>query len=219
MRTRLTPGEKPCRTRMATLACACDTEPSPRRPHDIIAPPGGRHGHRTLPPRPRATAKWLAGSVRHDPAEVIAAAFSQAEARDPRHQRTWVVLADGAEHQLDLIRAEAQRRGVTIHIVTGLIHVLEYIWKAAWCLHSPGDPAAEDWVAVKALAVLAGDSTRAAAEITTETQTAGLTAAQRAAPTPASAISPARTSSCATTRRWPRAGPSRPASSKEHAGI
>ena len=179
MRTRLTPGEKPCRKRMATLACVYDTEPSPRRPHDIIAPPGGRHGHRTLRPRPRATAKWLAGSVRHDPAEVIAAAFSQAEARDPRHQRTWVVLADGAGHQLDLIRAEAQRRGVTIHIVIDLIHVLEYIWKAAWSLHSPGDPAAEDWVAVKALAVLAGDSTRAAAEITTETETAGLTAAQR----------------------------------------
>ena len=117
--------------------------------------------------------------MRHDPAEVIAAAFSQAEARDPRHQRTWVVLADGAGHQLDLIRAEAQRRGVTIHIVIDLIHVLEYIWKAAWSLHSPGDPAAEDWVAVKALAVLAGDSTRAAAEITTETETAGLTAAQR----------------------------------------
>jgi hypothetical protein len=82
MRTRLTPGEKPCRKRMATLACVYDTEPSPRRPHDIIAPPGGRHGHRTLRPRPRATGKWLAGSVRHDPAEVIAAAFSQAEARE-----------------------------------------------------------------------------------------------------------------------------------------
>ena len=163
MRTRLTPGEKPCRKRMATLACVYDTEPSPRRPHDIIAPPGGRHGHRTLRPRPRATAKWLAGSVRHDPAEVIAAAFSQAEARDPRHQRTWVVLADGAGHQLDLIRAEAQRRGVTIHIVIDLIHVLEYIWKAAWSLHPAGDPAAEDWVAVKALAVLAGHSARAAA--------------------------------------------------------
>jgi hypothetical protein len=180
MRTRLTPGEKPCRKRMATLACVYDTEPSPRRPHDIIAPPGGRHGHRTLPPRPRATAKWLAGSVRHDPAEVIAAAFAQAEARDPRHQRTWVVLADGAEHQLDLIRAEAARRGVTIHIVIDFIHVLEYIWKAAWSLHSPGDPAAEDWVAVKALAVLAGDSTRAAAEITSEVDAAGLTAAHRA---------------------------------------
>ena len=98
--------------------------------------------------------------MEHDPAEVIAAAFDQAEARDPRTGGRWVVLVDGAEHQLDLIRAEAARRGVTISIVIDLIHVLEYIWKAAWCLHAAGDPAAEDWVAVKALAVLAGDSAR-----------------------------------------------------------
>ena len=180
MRTRLVSGEKPSRKRMATLACVYDAGPAPRRPHDIIAPPGGRHGHRALRPRTRAAAKWLAGSVRHDPAEVIAAAFSQAEARDPQHKRTWVVLADGAEHQLDLIRAEAARRGVIIHIVIGFIHVLEHLWKAAWSLHPAADPAAEDWVAVKALAVLAGDSARAAAEITAEAETAGLTAAQQA---------------------------------------
>lgn len=33
---------------------------------------------------------------------------------------------------------------------------------AAWSLHKAGDPAAKDWVAVKALAVLADDSDRAA---------------------------------------------------------
>ena len=179
MRTRLAAGEKPNRKRMATLACVYDAEPSPRRPHDVIAPAGGRHGRRTLRPRPRAAAKWLAGSVEHDPAEMIAAAFSQAEARDPARRRTWVVLVDGAEHQLDLIRAEAARRGTAIHIVIDLIHVLEYIWKAAWCLHPAGDPAAEDWVAVKALAVLAGDSARAAAQITAEADAAGLAATQR----------------------------------------
>jgi hypothetical protein len=32
-----------------------------------------------------------------------------------------VVLVDGAEHQLDLIRA------VTIHVVIDFVHVLEYI--------------------------------------------------------------------------------------------
>jgi hypothetical protein len=179
MRTRLVAEEKPNRKRMATLACVYDAEPAPRRPHDVIAPPGGRHGHRTLRPRPKAKSKWLAGSVELDPAEVIAAAFSQAEARDPQHRRTWVVLVDGAEHQLDLIRAEAARRGVTIHIVIDLIHVLEYIWKAAWSLHPAADPAAEDWVAVKALAVLAGASARVAAEITAEANDAGLTAGQR----------------------------------------
>ena len=54
---------------------------------------------------------------------MIAAAFDEAEARDPGHLRTWVVLVDGAEHQLDLIRAEAARRGIKIHIVIDLIHV------------------------------------------------------------------------------------------------
>jgi hypothetical protein len=63
--------------------------------------------------------------------------------------------------------------------VIDFIHVLEYLWKAAWSLHAAGDPAAGDWVAVKALAVLAGDSARAAAGITAETEAAGLTAGQR----------------------------------------
>ena len=117
MRTRLTAGEKPNRKRMATLVTVYDAEPARRRPHDVIAPPGGRRGTRRLRPGPKALAKWLAGSVRHDPAEVIAAAFDEAGARDPAHLRTWVVLVDGAEHQLDLIRAEAARRAVTIHVV------------------------------------------------------------------------------------------------------
>ena len=117
MRTRLAAGEKPNRKRMAALVTVYDAEPARRRPHDVIAPPGGRHGTRTPRPGPKARAKWLAGSVRKDPAEVIAAAFDEAEARDPQHLRTWVVLVDGAEYQLALIRAEAARRGVTIHII------------------------------------------------------------------------------------------------------
>jgi hypothetical protein len=179
MRTRLVAGEKPNRTPMATLACVYDAEPAPRRPHDVIAPPGGRHGDRKLRPGPKARAKWLAGPVEHDPAEVIAAAFGQAEARDPARQRTWVILAGGAGHQLGLIRAEAARRGITISILIDLVHVLEYRWKAAWSLHTAADPAAEDRVAVKALAVLAGDSARVAADITAEADAAGLTAGQR----------------------------------------
>jgi len=109
MRTRLTAGEKPNRKRMAALVTVYDAEPAERRPHDVIAPPGGRGGAREPRPGPKARAKWLAGSVRRDPADVIAAAFDEAGARDPLHQRTWVVLVDGAEHQLGLIRAEAAR--------------------------------------------------------------------------------------------------------------
>jgi len=179
MRTRLASGEKPNRKRMAALVTVYDAEPAKRRPHDVIAPPGGRRGGRPLRPGPKARAKWLAGSVRNDPAEVIAAMFDEAEARDPLHLRTWVVLVDGAEHQLDLIRAEAARRGAEVHIVIDLVHVLEYIWKAAWSLHDAGDPAAEDWVAARALAVLAGGSARASQEITAQASAASLPASRR----------------------------------------
>jgi hypothetical protein len=148
-------------------------------PHDVIAPPGGRAGGRALRPGPKALANWLAGSVRQDPADMIAAMFDEAGARDPGHLRTWVVLVDGAEHQLGLIRAEAARRCVTIHVVIDIIHVLEYLWGATWSLHEAGDPAAEDWVAVKALAVLAGGSERAAAGITAEADAAGLEGSKR----------------------------------------
>jgi hypothetical protein len=179
MRTRLSAGEKPNRKRMACLVTAYDAGPAERRPHDVIAPPGGRHDARTPRPGPKARARWLAGSVRKDPAEVIAAAFDEAQARDPLHLRTWVVLVDGAEHQLGLVRAEAARRGVTIHVIIDIIHVLEYLWGVAWSFHASGDPAAEDWAAVKALAVLAGDSARAAQEITAEADAAGLEGSRR----------------------------------------
>jgi len=69
--------------------------------------------------------------------------FDQATQRAPTHRRTWVVLVDGARHQLDLIRAEAARRGVHLHVLVDFIHVLEYVWKAAWCSYHDADPAAE----------------------------------------------------------------------------
>jgi len=124
-RTRLASGEKPCRKRMATLACVYDAAPASRRPHDVIAVPGGRSGEREVRRGPHATAKWLTGSVARDAGEVIAAAFGQAEARDPAHLRTWVVLVDGDRHQIELIEAEAARRNAAIHLVIDLVHVLE----------------------------------------------------------------------------------------------
>ena len=41
-------------------------------------------------------------------------------------------------------------------IVVDYVHVLEYLWDAAWCFFAEGDPAAEAWVGEKALAVLEG---------------------------------------------------------------
>jgi hypothetical protein len=150
---------------------------------------------------------------------MIAAAFDEAEARDPGHLRTWVVLVDGAEHQLELIRAEAARRGTAIHVIIDIIHVLEYLWKAAWSLPAAGDPAAEDWVAVNALAVLAGDSERADAAITAEADAAGLTGSQRTGADTCVRYLDSKQQFLRYDRPSKPAGRSRPASSRAHAGI
>lgn len=173
-RTRLAAGEKPARKRMATLGVVYDAEPAPRRPHDVIAVPGGGRAGRRLPrARTNATRKWLCGSVITGPAAVIAKVFDHAEARDPGHVRPWVVLVDGARHQLDLITAEAARRRIRVHIVIDFVHVLEKLWAAAWSLHPPAAPAAEDWVAGHALALLAGHTGQVITTLTAQAATAG----------------------------------------------
>jgi hypothetical protein len=181
MRTRLAPGEKPHRKRMATLACVFDAAPAPRRPHDIIAPPEGRSSQRAPRPGPRASAKWLTGSVRHPPEHTITAAFDQAESRDPGHLRTWVVLVDGARHQLDLIHAEASRRHIGVHVLLDIAHVSEYVWTAAHAFGPPGTAEAEAWVAGHLATILHGQAARAAAEITAQAHRARLHGAKRQA--------------------------------------
>ncbi|MFE7332020.1 hypothetical protein ACFU8W_45550 [Streptomyces sp. NPDC057565] len=119
---------------MATLGAVYDAEPAPRTVDDIIADPDRQDAdHGAVPERrqgPKARSKWLCGSVTDTAAQVVCAVFDQAEHRDPGHRRPWVVLVDGARHQIDLIKAEARQRGVDVHIIVDLIHVLEYLWRA-----------------------------------------------------------------------------------------
>jgi len=96
---------------------------------------------------------------------VIAAGFDEAARRDPDHQRTWVALVDGNNHQIDRSTTKARRRGVTVAIVVDFVHVLEYVWKAAWCFYPEGDPHAEQWVRTHARAVLAARAGIVAAAI------------------------------------------------------
>jgi hypothetical protein len=169
--TRLAGGEKHGRKRMASLGTVYDANPAVRTPGDVIGPATGEQG---APRRkgPTATAKWLTASIADDAAQVVCRVFDQAQSRDPTHRRCWVVLVDGDRHQLDLIAAEAARRHVTVHTVVDFIHVLEYLWRAAWSFHTPGDPAAEAWVLDHARSILGGDPGGVATAI--GTQAAGL---------------------------------------------
>src|SRR6266536_279205 len=189
--TRLSPGEKHGRKRMAELACVYDAVPVPRAPGDIISTPAqkrrkkkkaqaGTAKGKGKPREPQARGKWLTASVTDGIPAVIAAAFGEAERRDAGHQREWVILIDGNNTQIEAVTAEAASRGITVTIVIDFIHVLEYLWNAAWSFYDKGEPAAEEWVADQARTILAGNARQVAAGIRRRATTYGYSPAERA---------------------------------------
>ena len=187
--TRLSPGEKNGRKRMCEVAGVYDAaRPRGRRRTSSAPPPrsgrrkaqAGQRKKKGKRREPQARNKWLTASVTDDIPAVISSAFDEAERRDPGHQREWVVLIDGNNTQIEAVTAEAARRGVTITIVVDLIHVLEYLWKAAWSFFDKGEPAAEEWVAGQARKILHGKARQVAAGIRRRATTYGYSGPERA---------------------------------------
>jgi len=175
LETRLSKGEKRNRKRIAEVGAVYDITPVPRDPEDVLA---SKHGD-DPPPAPEAKAKWMTASVVEDPAVVVAKIFDEAERRDPDHDRQWIALVDGNQHQIDCIEAEAEAREVSVSIVVDLIHVLQYLWGAAWCFFTEADTAAEAWVRDRALAVLYGNAREVAVGIRRRATMAGLSKSKR----------------------------------------
>jgi hypothetical protein len=153
---RLASGQKRNRKRMAQVAAVYAIAPHVREPDDIVRELRPVHDTRTPRPRPRPVNKTVWASVAEEPAAVIDAAFAEALRRDPQRRRRWVVLVDGNETQLELAYAAARKLGVVITVVVDLIHVLEYLWKAAYCFHEDGTREAEHWVTARLRMLLEG---------------------------------------------------------------
>ena len=151
--------------RMAETACVFDVAvpggPG-RTPGQVMRPDPGP---RARPAAPRAVNRWYACDITAGRDVTIARAFDEAERRDPARRRPWIALVDGDTRQIALIQGQAQARGVAVTILIDFIHVLEYLWKAAWCFHAPRDPAMEDWVTAQALDILAGRAAEVTARI------------------------------------------------------
>src|SRR5438876_732376 len=138
---------------MAETGCVFDVIPqAPRTPDQVMRPDPGGPGTKA----PRAQNRWYACDITAGRDVTIGKIFDEADRRDPDHRRTWIALVDGDNYQLGLFQAAAAARGITLTILVDFIHVLEYLWKTAWCFHAPRDPAMEDWVTAQALDILHG---------------------------------------------------------------
>jgi hypothetical protein len=146
--------------RMAETGCVFDVQPSDpngpaRTPEQVMRPQPG-----TSKNAPAAVNRWYTTDITAGREHTIGKIFDEADRRDPGHARTWIALVDGDIHQIGLITGQAARRGITLVILVDFIHVLEYLWKAAWCFHAPRDPAMEEWVTDQGLDILHGRTTQ-----------------------------------------------------------
>ena len=105
--------------------------------------------------------------------------FDEAQRRDPAQRRQWVVLVDGLNHQIDCIEAEARERGLDVIILVAVIHVLEYLYNAAWCFFDEGDPEAEPWVHGHAVTIFHGRSSDVAGAVRRKATYVGLDESDR----------------------------------------
>ena len=154
-------GTRPGIRKMAEIVAVADFTPAVREPEDIAAPPARRQAH----PGPKARDKWVSASVTESIEDMIAAAFDEADRRDPQRTRQRVFLVDGNKQQLAAIEAEAGERSLRVPVLIDYIHVSGYIGKAAAALH-PGNPvAAGQWADGQLLRVLHGRAKAVAATL------------------------------------------------------
>ena len=152
LNSRLSQGEKKDRKRMAQVATVYSALPNIRGPESIMN--NEKSNVSKLPDSKRNKRVWA--SIENSAEFVIEDAFKEALQRDPDQKREWVVLIDGHPHQLKLIEKVIKSLKVQATIIMDFIHVLEYLWKAAWCFFKKGDPKVEEWVAANALKILNG---------------------------------------------------------------
>jgi hypothetical protein len=164
LETRLSKGEKANRKRMATVAAVYDVERHVRSAKDIMSHSEKEAEAGPKPPRARNKRVWA--SVERESEAVIREGIEEALRRDPAKKRPWVILTDGHEQQLKTISACLCNYAVaeTVRILD-FIHVLEYLWKAAYCFHPEGSAEAEEWVGERALNILNGGARNVAAGI------------------------------------------------------
>jgi len=172
---RLSKGEKRNRKRMTEVSAVYVIEPYVRTTEGIVGELRPlREGEAQ---RPKPLFKRVRASVVDNMSDVIDQAFGLADQLDPDKAKPRIVLVDGNKDQIRLVRKIVKERGVRVAILVDLIHVLEYLWKAAYCFCDDGTKEAEQWVTERLTRLLDGeDPSRIAAGIRRSATRRGLTA-------------------------------------------
>lgn len=146
--TRRSKGKKRHRKREAMVASVYTIQPHTRTVTDIMADFfGEKTRDSSSPPRPENKRVWA--SLSKEKAEVFHEMADEGQQR-ASGLKTAAFLCDGANILQDLakkiLKPQFEETGITFVIILDLLHVLGYLWKAAFAFFSEGDRQAEVWV-------------------------------------------------------------------------
>ena len=159
---RLSRGEKRNRKRMAQVASVYTVVPIVRTAEEVVGELSSESVVQKKRRSPRPENKRVWASVKRGTELVIEEMFKEGQDRDPKHEKQWVALVDGNPCQLKELQKKAQSFKVQLTIVLDIIHVLEYLWKAACGFYGEGSPQSEGFVTQRLLRLLRGQSSQVA---------------------------------------------------------
>ncbi len=168
---RLGKGQKHGGKKEATLTALYTIAPAVRTPEAVVeslfadapdtgAPPAA---HARTGPQHKRLWATLAGKD-----AALAEAAGQVAARDGTHIARRVALTDGSQ----ALQERVQRQFPTFTLVLDLIHVTEYLWKAANALRGETDPRRTAWVKTRTLQLLRSQNAAVVADLRHLAQTA-----------------------------------------------
>ena len=122
-------------------------------------------------------------SLEQSKTEVVEEMVRDATARDPKNQRLWVVVMDGALGLWAVVASVLQ--GIAYVGILDIIHVVEYLWTVGNGLYGEGTSEAKRWVYTHLVAILHGHVGRVIGGLKQTLTKRQLTASQRKAITQA----------------------------------
>jgi hypothetical protein len=178
---RLGRGEKANKKKMATVAAVYTTEPRVRTPDEVLDSlfrpelkviSGGKE---SKPQRQKPEQKRVWASLRKSKDDVIQEVGVEMDARDPKHLKKHVVVADG-ERALQH-RVIEHISGVLL--ILDLFHVLERLWTIAHIFHKEGSLEALEFARYYAGRLLHGQVSQVVKGIGQKATKSGIKGAQR----------------------------------------
>lgn len=153
---RLGKGEKKSKRKMATVASVHSTHPFVRSPQEVVSRLMDPEPVELEKKRPKAEQRRVWASLHKSKDELFAEVAEELKQRDPKGEKVVVCVMDGEKALKNRASEHLKKASPGLLLILDIIHVIEYLWKAAYVFCEEGSQQAHDWVRERLLLILEG---------------------------------------------------------------